>query len=147
MLFLLNKTNDDWWHVRKGSGKDGFVPANYVKEIEGKRIPVQVRQPFTVKDVRRVKKTRMVKKTVPVRKPKPPPKNIGNLKSILKFFIHYFKLLYFFSVTEVESVAQRKKNINDSYNEVVRLAKVKFFTVHFLKSKTFKIIAFFNECF
>lgn len=77
VLFLLNKTNDDWWHVRKGSGRDGFVPANYVKEIEGKRIPVQVRQPFTVRDVRRVKKTRMIKKTVPVRKPKPPPKNTG----------------------------------------------------------------------
>jgi spectrin beta len=77
VFFLLNKTNDDWWHVRKGSGKDGFVPANYVKEIEGKRIPVQVRQPFTVKDVRRIKKTRMTKKTVPIRKPKPPPKAAG----------------------------------------------------------------------
>lgn len=77
VFFLLNKTNEDWWHVRKGSGKDGFVPANYVKEIEGKRIPVQVRQPFTVKDVRRVKKTRMTKKTVPIRKPKPPPKATG----------------------------------------------------------------------
>jgi spectrin beta len=80
VFFLLNKTNDDWWHVRKGSGKDGFVPANYVKEIEGKRIPVQVRQPFTVKDVRRIKKTRMAKKTVPIRKPKPPPKAVGPLE-------------------------------------------------------------------
>jgi len=78
VLFLLNKTNDDWWHVRKGSGKDGFVPANYVKEIEGKRIPVQVRQPFTVKDVRRVKKMRMAKGKVPVSKPKPAPKTTGN---------------------------------------------------------------------
>ena len=74
MLFLLNKTNDDWWHVRKGSGKDGFVPTNYVKEIEGKRIPVQVRQPVTVKDVRRVKKMRMAKGKVPVSKPKPAPR-------------------------------------------------------------------------
>ena len=74
MLFLLNKTNDDWWHVRKGSGKDGFVPTNYFKEIEGKRIPVQVRQPVTVKDVRRVKKMRMAKGKVPVSKPKPAPR-------------------------------------------------------------------------
>ena len=80
VFFLLNKTNDDWWHVRKGSGKDGFVPANYVKEIEGKRIPVQVRQPFTVTDVRRSKKTRMAKKTVPIRKPKPPSKAVGPLE-------------------------------------------------------------------
>jgi spectrin beta len=77
VVFLLNKTNDDWWHVRKATGKDGFVPANYVKEIEGKRVPVQVRQPFTVQDFRRVKRTRMVKKSFPVRKPKPPPKAAG----------------------------------------------------------------------
>ncbi len=29
-----------------------------------------------------------------------------------------------FAATEIESVAQRKKNINESYEEVVRLAKV-----------------------
>lgn len=80
VLFLLNKTNEDWWHVRKGTGKDGFVPANYVREIEGKRVPVQVRQPITVKDVRRVKRTRMVKKIFPVRRSKPAPKPPGSSK-------------------------------------------------------------------
>ncbi|XP_046630760.1 spectrin beta chain, non-erythrocytic 1-like isoform X4 [Daphnia pulicaria] len=121
VFFLLNKTNDDWWHVRKGSGKDGFVPANYVKEIEGKRIPVQVRQPFTVKDVRRIKKTRMTKKTVPIRKPKPPPKA---------------------AATEVESVSQRKKNINESYDEVVRLAKKR----HTDLENAILLFAFNGEC-
>ena len=71
---------------------------------------MQVRQPFIVKDVRRVKRTRMVKKTVPMRKPKPPPKS---------------------AAAELESVAQRKKNINDTYNEVVRLSKVCFFFLIF----------------
>ena len=32
------------------------------------------------------------------------------------------------SATEVESVSQRKKNINESYDEVVRLAKVRITT-------------------
>lgn len=129
VLFLLNKTNDDWWHVRKGSGKDGFVPANYVKEIEGKRIPVQVRQPVTVKDVRRIKKTRMTKKTVPVRKPKPPPKATGQFSFARKMISIFHKILNVFNflATEIESVSQRKKNINESYDEVVRLAKVSIF--------------------
>jgi hypothetical protein len=66
------------------------VPANYVKEIEGKRIPVQVRQPFTVKDVRRVKKMRMAKGKVPVSKPRPAPKPTGNTSSYLTFNIPFY---------------------------------------------------------
>lgn len=30
---LLNKTNGDWWQVRKGSEKPMYVPATYMKEI------------------------------------------------------------------------------------------------------------------
>ena len=41
-------------------------------------IPVQGRQPYTLKDVRRIKKTRMVEKSIPIRKPKPPPKVAAN---------------------------------------------------------------------
>ena len=31
LMFLLAKSNKDWWNVRTASGSDGFVPANYVK--------------------------------------------------------------------------------------------------------------------
>ena len=31
LMFLLAKSNKDWWNVRTASGTDGFVPANYVK--------------------------------------------------------------------------------------------------------------------
>lgn len=30
---LLNKTNGDWWQVRKGLEKPMYVPASYMKEI------------------------------------------------------------------------------------------------------------------
>lgn len=69
-MFLLNKTNDDWWNVKKANGQDGFVPANYVREIEPKIVPVQVRKEVKVQDKQRVKKTKMVKQVVPVKRPK-----------------------------------------------------------------------------
>lgn len=34
---LLNKTNGDWWQVRKGSEKPIYVPASYMKEIVQRR--------------------------------------------------------------------------------------------------------------
>lgn len=40
VMFLINKTNPDWWSVRKADRTDGFVPANYVREIEPRVVPV-----------------------------------------------------------------------------------------------------------
>lgn len=31
LMFLLAKSNKDWWNVRTANNNDGFVPANYVK--------------------------------------------------------------------------------------------------------------------
>ena len=42
VMFLLAKSNKDWWNVRTAAGKDGFVPRNYVKEIEPKSVQVEV---------------------------------------------------------------------------------------------------------
>jgi spectrin beta len=71
VMFLLNKTNADWWNVRKADGTDGFVPANYVREIEPKVVQVQVRRPEKIREMQRVKKTRMVKQIVPTRRMRP----------------------------------------------------------------------------
>ncbi|KAF9795646.1 hypothetical protein SFRURICE_005764, partial [Spodoptera frugiperda] len=71
IMFLINKTNPDWWSVRKADRTDGFVPANYVREIEPRVVPVQVRRPEKVRTVQRVKKTVLVKQVVPVKRSKP----------------------------------------------------------------------------
>lgn len=71
VMFLINKTNPDWWSVRKADRTDGFVPANYVREIEPRVVPVQVRRPEKVRSVQRVKKTVLVKQVVPVRRARP----------------------------------------------------------------------------
>jgi len=70
VMLLLNKTNSDWWNVRKADGTDGFVPANYVREIEPKVVQVQVRRPEKINEMQRVKKTRMVNQFVPTRRVK-----------------------------------------------------------------------------
>ena len=70
VMLLLNKTNSDWWNVRKADGTDGFVPANYVREIEPKVVQVQVRRPEKIREMQRVKKTRMVNQFVPTRRVK-----------------------------------------------------------------------------
>lgn len=54
VMVLLSKTNADWWNVRKDSGVECFVPANYVREIEAKPMSVQVQRPEKVRDVRKV---------------------------------------------------------------------------------------------
>jgi spectrin beta len=61
-MFLLNKTNSDWWNVHKADGTDGIVPANYVHEI-GPKV-VQVCCPEKIHEMQCVKKTRMVKEFV-----------------------------------------------------------------------------------
>lgn len=42
LMFLLAKSNKDWWNVRTAAGNDGFVPKNYVKEVEPKIVQVEV---------------------------------------------------------------------------------------------------------
>ena len=44
LMFLLAKSNKDWWNVRTATGCDGFVPRNYVKEVEPKVVQVEVVQ-------------------------------------------------------------------------------------------------------
>ncbi len=46
---------------RRANGSHGFIPANYVQEIEQKLVAVEVKKPVVIKDVRKVKKTQYVK--------------------------------------------------------------------------------------
>lgn len=90
-MFLINKTNDDWWNVRKANGEEGFVPANYVRESEPKKINVRVKKEVKVPEKKMVPRVRMVKKTERIkrRKPKAPR------KWIVVVNIDIFHLLYF----------------------------------------------------
>ena len=51
VMFLLDNTYQDWWNIWKNNGDNGYVPANYVKEIDPKILSVVVKKPIVVKDV------------------------------------------------------------------------------------------------
>lgn len=68
VMVLLSKANADWWCVRKSDGSSGFVPANYVQEIEPLTLQTQDRKPEKVTVMQKVKKTKMVQQKVPVKK-------------------------------------------------------------------------------
>ena len=64
VVLLLQKTNKDWWSIRKATGQEGYVPANYVREIDPKVIRKVVKRPSRVQVKQPVKKTGYRKETV-----------------------------------------------------------------------------------
>lgn len=124
VMFLLNKSNPDWWCVRKGDGTDGFAPANYVVEIEPRIIHLNVRKPETIKSLKKVKKTKMVKTKVPVKIHRQPSRS-----SKRKF-------------DDSDSVPKRIKKINDTYTELQDMAAKR----HALLVDAVKLFTFYREC-
>ncbi|KAJ2939555.1 hypothetical protein O0L34_g6387 [Tuta absoluta] len=126
VMFLINKTNPDWWSVRKADRTDGFVPANYVREIEPRVVPVQVRRPEKVRTVQRVKKTVLVKQVVRVKRNKPqtrrPSKNHATPK-----------------VADVET---RITEIQRDYDELIDLSAARRAQLE----DAIKLYSFFAEC-
>ena len=47
-MILLNRTNTNWWKVRKSNGVVGYMPANRVKEVEPKLLNLEKKIPVTV---------------------------------------------------------------------------------------------------
>lgn len=66
VLTLIQKTNADWWSARRANGQEGYVPANYCKEIEPKVIQKSVKhpvkQPVKVKVLKKGVRQELVKK-------------------------------------------------------------------------------------
>jgi spectrin beta len=123
VMYLLNKSNPDWWCVRKADGTDGFAPAKYVKEIEPRLLQMQYKKPETVKTVQKVKKTKMVNQRVPVkvfRQRKPAKRRVD----------------------DNDSVPKRQKKINDTYKHLLDLAAKR----RALLEDAGKLFKFYKEC-
>ncbi|XP_054271663.1 spectrin alpha chain, non-erythrocytic 1 isoform X2 [Macrosteles quadrilineatus] len=129
VMFLLSKTNPDWWSVRKSNGQDGFVPANYVREVEPKVMQIPVRKAEKVRGVQRVQKTKMVKQMVPVKKTiqtKTTGKPAKN-KSV---------------DDDNQNVEKRLKKINNTYSNLLDLAEKR----RALLEDSIRLFGFYREC-
>nr|XP_018898887.1 PREDICTED: spectrin beta chain, non-erythrocytic 1 isoform X2 [Bemisia tabaci] len=131
IMFLLSKTNPDWWSVRKANGQDGFVPANYVREIEPKIMQVAIRRPEKVRMIQRVKKTKMIKQIVPVKKIVTPKLNS---KSPTKKQEQKHD--------ENQNVEKRQKKINETYSQLLNLSQRR----HALLEDSIHLFGFYREC-
>ncbi|KAJ8705806.1 hypothetical protein PYW08_012852 [Mythimna loreyi] len=129
VMFLINKTNPDWWSVRKADRTDGFVPANYVREIEPRVVPVQVRRPEKVRTVQRVKKTVLVKQVVPVKRHKPSQATRRASRTALP-------------PQRTASVETRMAEIQKDYDELLTLSAARRAQLE----DAIKLYSFFAEC-
>lgn len=134
IMILQNKTNADWWSIRKLDGSEGFVPANYVKEIEARPVPCLVPKTEKVKTMQKVKKTILVRQVVPVKRVR--PAKISQARPLVKRK----------SITEIndanDSVEKRQKRINSTYDQLQDLAQKR----HALLEDSICLFGFYREC-
>lgn len=134
IMILLNKTNEDWWSIRKMDGVEGFVPANYVKEIEARAVPCLVPKTEKIRTVQNVKKTILVRQVVPVKRIK--PMKVSQVRPLVRRR----------SANEVndsnDSVDKRQKRINSTYDQLQLLAQKRYA----LLEDSICLFGFYREC-
>lgn len=136
IMILQNKTNPDWWNIRKLDGTEGFVPANYVKEIEARPVPCLIRKAEKVKVMQKVKKTILVKQVVPVKRVR--PAKASQVKPLVKRRTDGDNT----SIDNNDSVDKRQKHINSTYDQLQELAERR----RALLEDSICLFRFYREC-
>nr|XP_040222398.2 spectrin beta chain, non-erythrocytic 1 isoform X3 [Anopheles coluzzii]XP_049461127.1 spectrin beta chain, non-erythrocytic 1 isoform X3 [Anopheles coluzzii] len=137
VMILQNKNNVDWWNVRKLDGTEGFVPANYVKEIEPRPVPCLVRKAEKVKVMQKVKKTILVKEVIQVKRVR--PAKVSQMKPLVK---RRAKGDESSAVDSNDSVDKRQKHINGTYDQLQDLAERR----RALLEDSICLFRFYREC-
>lgn len=133
-MILINKTNDDWWSVRKIDGSEGFVPANYVKEIEPRAVPCLVSKTEKIRTVEKVKKSILVRQVVPVKRIK--PAKVSQVRPLVK------RQTTIEAKDSNDSVEKRQTRINTTYDQLQLLAQKR----HALLEDSICLFGFYREC-
>ncbi|XP_050079457.1 spectrin beta chain, non-erythrocytic 1 [Anopheles maculipalpis] len=137
VMILQNKNNVDWWNVRKLDGTEGFVPANYVKEIEPRPVPCLVRKAEKVKVMQKVKKTILVKEVIQVKRVR--PAKVSQMKPLVKRRTRADDPA---AMDSNDSVDKRQKRINDTYDQLQELADRR----RALLEDSICLFRFYREC-
>ncbi|XP_040070142.1 spectrin beta chain, non-erythrocytic 1 [Ixodes scapularis] len=125
VMTLLNRTNSDWWNVRQQNGEEGFVPANYVREVEPKLVKKTVKKPVVITERQRVKK--VVMKPKKKEKPLSPQKVTMTASTTPK---------------DGRGVQQRQASIDASYQNLLQMSKER----RSYLEDAICLFGFFREC-
>lgn len=134
VMILVNKTNSDWWSVRKLDGTEGFVPANFVREIDPRPIPCLVPRTEKVKTMQKVKKSILVKEVVPVKRVR--PLKTSQARPLVK------RKSSSDLAGSNDSVEKRQKYINATYDQLQDYAQKR----HSLLEDSINLFGFYREC-
>ncbi|XP_069119024.1 LOW QUALITY PROTEIN: spectrin beta chain-like [Argopecten irradians] len=116
IMIVVQRTNADWWQIRKSDGTEGFVPANYVADIDPKVTQKIVKRPTKVPEKVKIKKTVMKKELVKKKKEKEKSSKLRRAPSVRsKANLHFDK----------DNVDKRQRQVNVTYNKLVRLAQAR----------------------
>ncbi|KAK3737897.1 hypothetical protein RRG08_028522 [Elysia crispata] len=131
VMILLQRTTTDWWQVRKADATEGFVPANYVKEVEPKVVQKLIKQPVKVPEKVKVKRTVMKKEVV--KKKKDRSSKLRRAPSVRsKANLHFDK----------DNVESRQRVITTQYTKLCKLSQARKVSLE----DAIKLFHFFMEC-
>ncbi|XP_052769142.1 spectrin beta chain, non-erythrocytic 2-like isoform X1 [Mya arenaria] len=132
VMLLVQKTNNDWWQIRKSNGTEGFVPANYVKDHEPKVVQKIVKKPVKIPEKVKVMKT-VMKKEVVKSKPQRSTSALRRAPSVRsKSNLHFDK----------DNVESRQRSLTVTFNKLVKLAQAR----HISLEEAAKLFKFYREC-
>ncbi|XP_066281028.1 spectrin beta chain, non-erythrocytic 5-like isoform X2 [Branchiostoma lanceolatum] len=125
ILVLTSKANKDWWCVRRPDGVEGYVPANYVKEVEGKVVQKKVKRKVKVPEKVKVKEVKTRKELVK-------RKNPLYSKASAQTSVHFDR----------DNLEERQQNISATYRRLVKLAQARR---RYLED-SIQLFGFYREC-
>ncbi|XP_070576983.1 spectrin beta chain, non-erythrocytic 5-like isoform X4 [Ptychodera flava] len=132
VMLLMMKTNKDWWSIKRKTGQEGFIPANYIKEIEPKVIKKRVNRKIKVPEKVKVKKTKYKQELVKKRK-EGSGTSLGRSTSFRREKAAHF---------DKENVEMRQQGINNTYKRLCKLGKAR----HRYLEDAIKLYSFYREC-
>ncbi|XP_071480964.1 spectrin beta chain-like [Diadema antillarum] len=132
LMILIGKTNSDWWSVRRANAQEGFVPANYVKEVDPKIVKKKVRRKVKVPEKVMVKKTKVKQEVVKKRKDKS-RKGVLSRSGSVRRQSHHF---------DEDNIEMRLASINSTYKRLRKLSEAR---CRYLED-AIKLFTFYHDC-
>ncbi|XP_030854700.1 spectrin beta chain, non-erythrocytic 5 [Strongylocentrotus purpuratus] len=133
IMILIDKTNNDWWSVRRGNAQEGFIPANYIKEVSPKVVKKKVKRKVKVPEKVMVKKTKIRQEVIKKRiKPKDRKSMLSRSGSVRRQSHHF----------DEDNIELKLAAINSTYKRLRKLSEARS---RYLED-AIKLFTFYHDC-